>query len=63
MGKQYLSPMPTGDELKNTKGLADIGGCAVMAVQFPKDFSVRMCTRTTYASDALLSVSAFTSVC
>lgn len=61
-GKQGLSPLPTGDELKNTKGLADIGGSAVVAVQFPKDFCVHMCTQTTCASDALLSVSAFISV-
>ena len=26
MGKQDLSQMPTGDELKNTTGLADISG-------------------------------------
>ena len=36
---------------------------AVMAVQFPKDFSVHVSTQTTYAKDALLSVSAFISVC
>lgn len=42
--------------------LTSVAG-AVMAVQFPKDFSVHVSAQTTYAKDALLSVSAFVSVC